>query len=65
MKKYYIIREDGSSIFEQAYSEDFIFHCLFSLLETSPAAKFRLCEIDSTILSFSSLSADILKYILK
>ncbi len=29
---YYIIREDGSSIFELPYREDFIYHCLICLL---------------------------------
>ena len=38
MKKFYIIRADGSSIFEQPYSEDFIFHCLFNLLDRSDVA---------------------------
>lgn len=33
--KYYILRADGSSIFEQPYSEDFIFHCLINLLDRS------------------------------
>lgn len=35
MRKCYIIRADGSSIFEQAYNEDFIFHCLAKLLDRS------------------------------
>lgn len=33
--KYYIIRSDGTSVFEQGYSEDFIFHCLIHLLDRS------------------------------
>lgn len=45
MKKYYIIREDGSSIFEQGYGREFIFHCLIKLLETSNDY-YRLLEID-------------------
>ena len=43
MKKYYIIRSDGSSLFEQPYSEDFIFHCLIKLLEQSDE-HYRLLE---------------------
>lgn len=31
MKKYYIIRPDGSSIFALPYPEDFCIHCLFLL----------------------------------
>ena len=46
MKKYYIIRADGSSIFEHPYPEDFIYHCLFNLLDTAPDEKFQLCCID-------------------
>lgn len=46
MKKYYILRADGSSIFLQPYPEDFIYHCLFNLLETAPNEKFSLCCID-------------------
>lgn len=33
MEKYYIIREDGSSIFELPYPKDFCIHCLFLLQE--------------------------------
>ena len=46
MKKYFIIRSDGSSIFSQAYERDFIFHCLIKLLDTS-GEQFRLLEVDS------------------
>lgn len=42
MRKYYILRADGTSIFEQPYSEDFIFHCLINLLDRSDE-QFRLC----------------------
>lgn len=58
MKKYYIIREDGSSVFEQPYCEDFIFHCLFCLLDTAPTEKFKLCHIDTAQLHPLPLSAD-------
>ena len=51
MKKYYIIRADGSSIFEQPYPEDFIYHCLFNLLETAPDEKFRLCCLNFKVLA--------------
>lgn len=30
---YYIILQDGTSIFEQAYPYDFCIHCLFCLLD--------------------------------
>lgn len=33
MKKYYIIRADGSSLFELPYPEDFVYHCLIKLLD--------------------------------
>lgn len=49
MKKYYIIRSDGSTIFEQAYPEDFCAHCLLKLLDRTPNDLYYLCEIGSTI----------------
>lgn len=45
MKKYYIIRSDGSSLFEQGYDRDFIFHCLIKLLDRTDA-RLQLLEID-------------------
>lgn len=45
MKKYYILLPDGSSMFEQAYPEDFIFHCLFKLLDVSDE-RYRLLWFD-------------------
>lgn len=47
MKKYYIIRADGSSIFEQGYQRSFIFHCLIKLLDRSDE-RYRLLEIDES-----------------
>lgn len=35
MKKYFIIRPDGSSVFLQPYPFDFCMHCLFLLLDSS------------------------------
>lgn len=35
MKLYYIIRSDGSSVFEQGFSLDFISHCFYLLSEQS------------------------------
>ena len=35
MKKYWIIRSDGSTLFELPYPEDFIYHCLIKLLDVS------------------------------
>lgn len=49
MKKYYIIRPDGSTLFEQAYPEDFCVHCLIMLLDRTPNDRYYLCEIGSTI----------------
>lgn len=57
MKKYYIIRADGSSIFQEAYPEDFIFHCLVKLLDRTPDEAYRLCEIDRCQIKRLSLSA--------
>ena len=48
MKKYYIICEDGSSLFALPYPEDFIFHCLVNLLETSEE-QFTLMSVDETV----------------
>lgn len=45
MKKYYILRADGSSVFENPYPEDFCFHCLFHLLDTTPDEAYMLCYI--------------------
>ena len=45
MKKYYILKEDGTSLFLQPYPEDFCFHCLVNLLDRSDE-RYRLCEID-------------------
>ena len=47
MKKYYIIRADGSSIFEQSYPEDFIFHCLINLIDSSDEA-YRLLSFNES-----------------
>mgnify|MGYP007111689698 CR=1 FL=1 len=35
MKYYWIIRSDGTTLFELPYPEDFIFHCLIKLLDVS------------------------------
>lgn len=56
MKKYYIIRQDGSSLFRLPYEEEFIFHCLIKLLDTSDE-KFRLLSFADT-LDFSAVQAD-------
>ena len=32
---YYIIKNDGTSIFEQPYPFDFCIHCLFQLIDSS------------------------------
>lgn len=48
MKKYYIIRPDGSSIFELGYQKEFIYHCLIKLLDRTTEPLRLLC-IDDTI----------------
>lgn len=35
MEKFYIIRADGSSVFELPYPKDFCVHCLILLLNSS------------------------------
>lgn len=47
IKKYYIIRPDGSSIFAQGYQEEFIFHCLIKLLDRTTEPLRLLCIDDS------------------
>lgn len=56
MKKYYILRADGSSIFEEAYREDFIFHCLINLLDRSDEL-YSLCWFDDGC-KFASVQLD-------
>ena len=58
MKEYYIIKPDGSSLFELPYQEEFIYHCLFKLLDTMPDTRFSLLQIDRTRLASISLSAE-------
>lgn len=45
MKMCYILRADGSSLFQQPYSEDFCYHCLSCLLNRSDE-QFYLSWID-------------------
>lgn len=47
MKKYYIIREDGSSLFALPYPKDFIFHCLVKLVDITDE-QFTLMSVDDT-----------------
>ena len=53
MEKYYIIRVDGSSIFELPYPKDFCIHCLCLLIEDGH--RYRL--LASTQLEHISLFA--------
>lgn len=55
--KYYIIREDGTSIFEQPYCEDFIYHCLIHLIDRTPNERYRLCQIGFSDRDALSVSA--------
>lgn len=48
MKKYYIIRPDGSSIFKQPYPLDFCLHCLVRLLDVSDVRFNLLCLNDTS-----------------
>lgn len=54
MEKYYIIREDGSSIFALPYPKDFCIHCLCLLIEDGQ--RYRL--LDSTLLCPLFISAE-------
>lgn len=44
MKKYYIIRSDGTPVFQQAYSEDFCAHCLINLIDRTPQQTYYLLD---------------------
>ncbi len=50
---YYIIRENGSSIFELPYREEFIYHCLIKLLDIAENEKFMLLEFAENTLVFN------------
>lgn len=52
-KLYYIIREDGSSIFELPYREEFIYHCLIKLIDTAEGQKFRLLQFAENMVFFN------------
>lgn len=52
-KLYYIIREDGSSIFELPYREEFVYHCLIKLFDTAENQKFRLLQFADNMLIFN------------
>lgn len=54
--KYYIIREDGSSVFMLPYPEDFCYHCLFKLLDVTDE-NFRLMRFVEAS-EFSAVQAD-------
>ncbi len=47
---YFIIREDGSSIFQLPYCEEFVYHCLIKLLDTAENQKFRLLQFVDNML---------------
>ena len=49
MEKYYIIREDGSSIFELPYPKDFCIHCLCLLIDDGQ--RYRLLDASMGILA--------------
>lgn len=53
MNRYFIIREDGSSIFMLPYPEDFCYHCMFKFIDTGE--RFRLLRFDESINFFANL----------
>lgn len=57
MNKYYIIREDGTSVFMLPYEEEFIYHCLIHLIDRTPNERYRLCQIGSSEFDALSVSA--------
>ena len=76
MKLYYIIRSDGSSVFEQGFQLDFILHCYLHLIErssetfqvisfseSSAIAPFRRSGVKGTSPLYLPLHCNILKYI--
>lgn len=58
MKEYYIIKPDGTSLFELPYQEEFIYHCLFNLIDRTPDIKYTLLQIDARELHRVSLFAE-------
>ena len=53
MKKYYIIRPDGTSIFALPYPEDFCYHCLFLL--QNDGQRYKLLSSEELNISLSAL----------
>lgn len=58
---YFIIREDGSSIFELPYREDFIYHCLMCLFNLADERQlqqehYRLLEYRPNTVAFNVIS---------
>lgn len=47
MEKYYIIKEDGSSIFQLPYPKDFCIHCLCLLIEDGQ--RYRLLSAQTNL----------------
>lgn len=56
MKKFYIIRSDGTSIFREPHHEEFIYHCLIKLLEKSDEHFKLLSFVESS--HFPAVQAD-------
>lgn len=44
MNKYFIIREDGSSIFALPYPKDFCIHCLLLLIDDGQSYRLLSCS---------------------
>lgn len=44
MKRYYIMRSDGSSLFQQPYPKDFCAHCLIHLIDRTPQEAYYLLD---------------------
>ena len=52
-KLFYIIRSDGTSLFELPYREEFVYHCLIKLLDVTPKERYSLLEYVPTSFTFN------------
>lgn len=66
MKKYWIIRSDGSTLFELPYPEDFIYHCLIKLLDVSDEQykllPFPCLQVSKPLAPSVALQVELIKY---
>lgn len=54
---YYILKPDGTKLFELPYNEEFIYHCLVKLLDITPDIEYSLLYIDISNLNYLPLLA--------